>query len=75
MFLLAMAALFFAVLLVIVLPGAVLVMALLVNLRRTPEPEMRLCTASEVTDSASQPCFAIDGDRHCESHRPLERAS
>lgn len=77
MWLLITAALFFATLLVIVLPGAILVMALLVNLRRSPEPEpeVRVCLAADVTDPASKPCFAADGAGHCERHRPLERAS
>jgi len=72
MWLLITAVLFFATLLVIVLPGAILVMALLVNLRRSPEPEaeVRLCLAADVTDPASKPCFAIDGDGHCEGHHP-----
>jgi hypothetical protein len=75
MFLLTMAALFFATLLVIVLPGAVLVMALLVNLRRSPEPEpeVRLCLAADGTDPASKPCLAIDGGGYCEPHHPLEQ--
>jgi hypothetical protein len=75
MFLLTIAALSFAALLVIVLPGAVLVMALLVNLRRSPEPEaeVRLCLAADVNDPASKPCFAIDGAGHCERHPPLEQ--
>jgi hypothetical protein len=75
MFLLITAALFFAALLVIVLPGAVLVAALLVNLRRSPEPDVRLCLAADVTDPAAKACFAIDGAGHCERHHPLEQAS
>ena len=74
MWLLITAALLFAALLVIVLPGAILVMALLVNLRRSPEPEVRLCLAADMTDPASKPCFATDGAGYCERH-PLERAS
>ena len=75
MFLLTIAALFFTALLVIILPGAILVMALLVNLRRepTPEPEVRVCLAVDGTDPASKPCFAIDGAGYCEPHHPLEQ--
>ena len=74
MWLLITAALFFATLLVIVLPGAVLVMALVVNLRRSPEPEpeVRLCLAADVTDPASNPCFASDHAGYCERHQPAE---
>ena len=75
MFLLITAVLFFATLLVIVLPGAVLMAALLVNLRRSPEPEVRRCLAADVTNPASKPCFAIADTGYCGRHRPLERAS
>jgi len=75
MWLLITAALLFATLLVIVLPGAILGAALFVNLRRSPEPETRLCLAADATDPASKPCFAIDGAGLCERHRPLEQAS
>jgi hypothetical protein len=72
MFMLVVAALFIAAVLVIVLPGAVLLAALLVNLRRSPDPEARLCLAADVTDPASKPCFAVDGAGHCERHRPQQ---
>jgi hypothetical protein len=75
MFLLVTAALFFATLLIVLLPGAVLVAALLVNLRRSPAPEMRQCLAADVNDPASTPCFAIEGAGYCEGHHPLEHAS
>ena len=75
MFLLITAVLLFASLFVIVLPAAVLLAALLVNLRRSPEPEQRLCLAADVTDPASKPCLAVEGAGHCENHRPLVRAS
>lgn len=79
MFLLIMAALFVASLFVIVLPGGVLLAAVLVNLRRDPKPEPesegRLCAAADVTDPASKPCFAPEGTGYCERHLPLEQAS
>ena len=75
MFLLIMAALLFAAFFVIVLPAGVLVAAVLVNLRRSPEPAVRLCVAADVTDPASKPCFAYEGTGYCEIHRPLEQAS
>ena len=68
MFLLVTAALFFAALLVIVLPGAVLLAALVFNFRRSPEPDARLCLAANVTDPASKPCFAVDDAGYCERH-------
>ena len=74
MFLLLTAAVLFASLFVIVLPGAVLVAAVLVNLRRSPKPEMRLCVVADVTDPASKPCFALEGAGYCEGHRPLVQA-
>jgi len=67
--------LLFAALFVVVLPGAVLVAAVLVNLRRSPKPEMRLCVVADVTDPASKPCFANEGTPYCERHRPLQQAS
>ena len=75
MILLITGVLLLAGLLVIVLPGGVLVAALLVPLRRSPEREMRLCFAADVTDPASKPCFAFEGTRYCERHRPLQQAS
>ena len=74
MFLLLTAAVLFASLFVIVLPGAVLVAAVLVNLRRSPKPEMRLCVVTDGTDPASKPCFALEGAGYCERHRPLVQA-
>jgi len=62
-----------AALFVVVLPGAVLVAAVLVNLRRSPEPEMRLCVAADVTDPAAKPCFAFEGARYCERHGQLDQ--
>ena len=70
--------LLFAALFVVVLPGAVLVAAVLVNLRRTPEPEpeARLCLGADVTDPAAKPCFAFGGTGFCERHGQLgQRAS
>jgi hypothetical protein len=75
MFLLTMAALVFATLLVIVLPGAVLVMALLVNLRRSPEPEARLWLAADGTDPASKPCSPSTAPDMANATTPLEQAS
>ena len=75
MFLLMIAALLFASLFVIVLPGGVLLAALLVHLRRSPAPEVRLCSAADVTDPASKPCFAHEGTGYCERHLPLQQAS
>jgi hypothetical protein len=66
--LLSLAALF-----VVVLPGAVLVAAVLVNLRRSPEPEVQLCDAADVTDPAAKPCFAFEGTRFCERHGQLDQ--
>jgi hypothetical protein len=75
MFLFITATLMFASLFVIVLPGAVLVAALLVHLRRSPKPEVRRCSAADMTDPGSEPCSAVEGAGHGETHRPLERAS
>ena len=81
MFLVIVAALLFASLFVIVLPGAILVAALLVNLRSSPmpaaasAPEPRLCLAADMADPAAKPCFADQDTLYCERHRPLERAS
>lgn len=76
MFWLILAALLFASFFVIILPGGVLAAAVLVNLRRgEPQPEVQLCSASDVTDPASKPCFAFEGTTYCERHRPLKQAS
>jgi hypothetical protein len=75
MFLLVLAAVLFASFFVIVLPGGVLVAAVLVNLRRSPKPEVQLCLASDVTDPAAKPCFVYEGTRFCPRHRLLEQAS
>ena len=66
-------ALLFAALFVVVLPAAVLVAAVLVNLRRSPEPEVQLCAAADVTDPAAKPCFAFEGTRFCERHGQLDQ--
>ena len=58
---------------VVVLPGAVLLAAVLVNLRRSPEPEVQLCVAADVTDPAAKPCFAFGGTRFCERHGQLDQ--
>jgi len=63
----------FAALFVIVLPGAVLAAAVLVNLRRSPEPKAQLCVAADVTDPAAEPCFAPEGTRFCERHAQLDQ--
>ena len=65
--------LLFAALFVVVLPGAVLVAAVLVNLRRSPEPEVQRCVAADVTDPAAKPCLAVEGTRYCERHGQLDQ--
>jgi len=68
--------LLFAAFFVVVLPGAILAAAVLIKLRRSPEPELRLCVAADVTDPAAKPCFAFEGARYCERHgQPDQRAS
>ena len=74
MFLLVLAALLFAGFFLIVLPGGVLLAAVLLKLRRSPaEPAVRPCPASDVTDPASKPCFVYEGTTFCPRHRPLEQ--
>ena len=69
--------LLFAAFFVVVLPGAVLAAAVLVNLRRSPAPapapEGRLCMAADATDPAAKPCFAFEGTRFCERHGQLDQ--
>ena len=67
------AALLVAGFFVVVLPGGVLVAAVLVNLRRSPEPEVQLCVAADVTDLAPKPCFASEGTGFCDRHRQLDQ--
>jgi hypothetical protein len=75
MFLLMLAVALFAALFVVVLPVGFLLLALVVCHRKTDEPELRLCFATDVTDPAAKPCFTAEGTRYCERHQPLEQAS
>jgi hypothetical protein len=75
MFWVQLAALLFGGFFVIILPGGILAAAVLVNVRRKTQPAVQLCSASDVTDPASTPCFAFEGTAVCERHGGLQQAS